>query len=199
MFRTIRLLAIFLCVTYLAHAEGLVDSLNRVLTRKDITLENQITTMGLLARATCITDIAGAMRIENEALQLCRQANDPKSSTFIWSVMVMLQYYHSKDISKARAAVDSALYYAHQSNDKLSLGIAWYRKAWVENLQAKLKDAVNSSLESLKYLESIGTASYTYIASVYYIMAGAHASWNNLPQQGKYARLCWDASWKSGD
>src|SRR3954467_2502703 len=136
MFRTIRLVAIFLCVTNLAQAGGLADSLSKVLTRKDLTMENRITTMGLLARATCVTNSEGAMRIENEALQLCRQVNDPKSSTFIWSIMVMLQYYYGKSIPKCREAADSALYYAQQSNDKLSLGIAWYRKAWVENLQA---------------------------------------------------------------
>jgi hypothetical protein len=199
MFRTIRLVAIFLGVTNLAQAGGLADSLSKVLTRKDLTMENRITTMGLLARATCVTNSEGAMRIENEALQLCRQANDPKSSTFIWSIMVMLQYYYGKSIPKCREAADSALYYAQQSNDKLSLGIAWYRKAWVENLQAKWKDAVNSSLEALKYLEDAGNGGYTYIASVYYIITGAHANWSDLPQQGKYARLGLEAARQSGD
>ncbi|HEY8893776.1 MAG TPA: hypothetical protein VIM79_03145, partial [Niastella sp.] len=164
---------------------------------KDLSMKERITTMGLQARALCVTDIERAMRIEKEAMQLCGQLNDAATTSYIWSIMTLLHYYHGKDIPKAIIASDSSVFYARQSNDKLAMGIAWYRKAWAVNLQGKNKDAVNGALEALKYLE--GTGGYTYEASLYYIIAGAHAEWRDLPQQGKYARLCLAAAQKCGD
>lgn len=198
MYKKIRLVALFVCLIHGVYAESPADSLSRVLTRKDLPLKDRITTRGLLARALCVTDIERAMRIEKEALQLCQQLNDPGSSAYSWSIMALLQYYYNnRDITKAREAADSSLFYARLSNDPLTLGIAWHRTAWVESLQLKSKEAVTSSLEGLKYLE--GIPGNTYEAGLYYIIADAYAAWDDLPQQGKYARLCLDAALKSSD
>ncbi|ACU62065.1 helix-turn-helix transcriptional regulator [Chitinophaga pinensis] len=197
MYQKIRLVALLICITQFVHAEGLVDSLNKVLARKDISLENRITTMGFLARAKCVTDIDGALRLEKEAMQLCRQLNKPATTAYIWSIMVLLDYYHHRDIPKACISADSALFYARQSHDKLALGIAWYRKAWSQNLQGNYKETVDFALEGLKNLE--GTDGYTYEASLYYIIGGAYAEWRDKPQQEKYARLCLAAAEKCGD
>jgi len=197
MLHKINLVAILICFTQFLYAESLPDSLNRVLTRKDLPLKERITTMGLLARALCVTDIERSMKLEKEAMQLCNQLNDAATTSYIWSIKVLLSYYHGKDIPQASLAADTALIYARQSNNNLAMGIAWYRKAWAVNLAGKTKEAVDGALTGLKYLA--GTGGYTYEASLYYILAGAHAELKDHPQQEKYARLCLAAAEKSGD
>ncbi|WP_143087589.1 hypothetical protein [Chitinophaga sp. YR627] len=71
----------------------------KVLDRKDSSLENRITTMGFLARAKCVTDIDEAIRLENEAMQLCRQLNKPATTSYIWSIRVLPDYYHHRELA----------------------------------------------------------------------------------------------------
>lgn len=114
MYQKIRLVALLICISQFVYAEGLVDSLSKVLARKDLSLENRITTMGFLARAKCVTDIEGAIRLENEAMRLCRQLNKPATTSYIWSIRVLLDFYHHQDIPKACISADSWSVYAIQ-------------------------------------------------------------------------------------
>jgi DNA-binding CsgD family transcriptional regulator len=137
------------------------------------------------------------MDIAKDALRQSWKIKDDASAAFTYTIISMLHHYNGGDKAAAYAALDSAFFYARQSSDKQVLGIAWYRKAWLENIEAKLQDAVSSSLAALKSLE--GTNSPGTESIVYYILAQIHANWKDLSQQGTYAALCLEAARKSGD
>jgi DNA-binding CsgD family transcriptional regulator len=175
----------------------LVDSLRQTLVQRNLSARDRIATMALLARSQCLTDAAGGMAIAQDALQQSWKLKDPATTAFTYTIVSMLHHYNGGNKTAAYAALDSAFYYARQSHQKRVLGICWYRKAWLENVEAKLQEAVTSSLEALKNLE--GTNSPGVESTVYYILAQAHANWKDLAQQGKYARLCLETARKSGD
>jgi hypothetical protein len=175
----------------------LVDSLRQTLVQNDLSSQNRIVALGLLARSQCMTDAAGGMAIANDALQQSWKLKDHATTAFIYTIVSMLHHYNGGNKTAAYAALDSAFFYARHSHDKRVLGIAWYRKAWLENVEAKLQEAVTSSFEALKNLE--GTNSPGVESTVYYILAQAHANWKDLAQQGTYARLCLETARKSGN
>ena len=185
----------FHCLPMAAQKLGRSDSLNRVLQQKDLSPKDRIVTMGLLGESKAFTDVPGGIRIEREALKRCAQLNDPEVTAPIYAFLSMLSFYRS-DMESAGHALDSALLYADQSRSKKTLGLVWCRKAWLEDMQAKLNDAVKSALQSLKYLE--GTDGYMYQASAYYILSSIHAEWGDLPLQKEYAQLSLAAALKSG-
>ena len=171
------------------------DSLKLVLQQKDLGLKERIVTMGLLGESMVFADVEDAIRIEREALKLCTQLNDPEMTVSIYFHLVMLHAYHKSDIKSARQALDSTFLYANKTNNRKFLGMAWYRKAWLDDTQSKTNDAVKSAMEALKYLES--TDGYRYQAGVYFILSGVYGGWDDLKLQGEYAHLCLKAALKS--
>jgi DNA-binding CsgD family transcriptional regulator len=194
------LLAVVLSATMLPSLQAqtvLVDSLRRTLARHDLSPQDRILYLDLLARSQCLTDAAGGMNIAHDALQQCWKIKDASATAFTYTIISMLHHYNGGDRVAAYTALDSGFYYARKSGDRQALGIAWYRKAWLQNIEANLQDAVSSSLEALKALE--GTDSPGTESVVYYILAQVHANWKDLSQQGTYATLCLEAARKSGD
>lgn len=197
MSKKINLLVLFCCVQIVvARGQSLADSLNNVLSKKELSPENRVMTMGLLARAISVTETDHAVEIGQQTLQLSRTLKDDRYKAFAHATLVQLYYQHN-EIAKAQLSVDSAIWFAGKTTDRQVKGIAWYRKGWLENLQGKTKEAVSSSLEALKYFA--GTNSPNYEASVYYIIGGIYAEWRDLPTQHKYARLCMIAAINSGE
>jgi DNA-binding NarL/FixJ family response regulator len=192
------LTAIVLCFYALpvAAQPGFTDSLNRVLQQKALGLKDRVVTMGLLAQSMAYTDATEGIRIAREAFKLGAPLNDPDVNVPIYSYLVLL-YSRKTDMKNARQALDSLFVYANTSGKKINLGIAWYRKTWVEHNASKRTDAVKSGMEALKYLE--GTDGYMYESSVCYILSSAYAGWGDLALQGEYARRCLKAALKSGD
>ena len=179
-----------------AQQQGLTDSLNQVLQRKDLGLKDRVVTMGLLGESMAFHDEAGGIRVEREALKLAKQLNDPEVNVSLYSYLVML-HKRLNEMDKARLALDSVFYYANQSGKRLMLGIAWYRKTWLESALSKREDEVKSAREALKYLE--GTDGYKYESSVCYMLSSVYAGLGDLQLQGEYARRCLKAALKDDD
>jgi DNA-binding NarL/FixJ family response regulator len=193
------LTAIILCLhvsPVIAQKLSLSDSLSQVLQRKDLSLKDRVVTMGLLGESKAFADDPEGIRIEREALKLYRQLNDPEVAVSIYSHLVLL-HARQEDLKNASVAVDSMFYYANQSGKRKMLGIAWYRKTWIEHIGPDRNAVVKSGMEALKYLE--GTDGYKYVASVCYMLSSVYAGWGDLVLQGEYARRCLKAALKDDD
>jgi DNA-binding CsgD family transcriptional regulator len=143
--------------------------------------------MALLARAHCRTNAAEGLGIAQDAVTHSWKLKDAATTSFAYSILAMLRYYNGNGEAAVYAALDSAFYYGRQSRQKRPLGIAWFRKGWMQTIQGKFQEAVSSYMTALKNLE--GTNSQDYESSIYYALAQAHGNWRDYPQQGKYARL----------
>ncbi|SFE42239.1 regulatory protein, luxR family [Chitinophaga sp. CF118] len=193
----ISVFTLLLCIlSVVTQAQIIADSLSSVLSQKDLPVENRVMTMGMLARAKSLTEINKALKIGQQALQLSKTLPDPQYRTFIYSTLVLL-YYQQRDLPKAQAASDSAMLYADKTTNRRIKGIAWYRKAFLEDTQENPRESIKSCLEALKYLE--GTGAYDYESFVYYNIAGTYAKWEDLPAERKYAELCVQTAEKSGN
>jgi hypothetical protein len=187
----------FLCIFFVdTRAQVIVDSLSARLFQKKLPLAERVTTMGLLARAKSVTDTKNAINIAQQALPLSGQLPDARYKAFIYTTLVHL-YYLNDDLPLAQKAVDSAVWYAGKTSDKLAKGFAWFRKGWLQDVGGSSHEAEATYLQALKYLA--GTDGYYYESCVYYYLAGNYGAWNDVPNQGKYAQLCLQAARQSGD
>jgi ribosomal protein L20 len=154
-------------------------------------------TMALLAKSKTITDTKNGIRIAENALLLCEELQDPsRYKSFVYSTLVHLRFMNS-NMELAQKAVDGAIWYAYLTTDRRIKGIAWFRKGWIQDIQGEAHEAEANYLQALNYLE--GTKAYSYESFVYYYLAGNYGSWNDLPNQQKYAQLCLQTARQSGD
>ena len=175
----------------------LIDSLNQTLSRNNISPKDRIITIAWLAKAHCRIDTTKGLAIIQDAIQRSWKLKDPSTTSLVYSFKIVLLYYSSNVTDAGYAALDSAFYYAQQSHENRALGIAWYRKGWLQGIDGKFQESVSSYITALKYLE--GTNSFDYEASIYYSLAQAHGSFGDYPQQYKYARLSIEKAKRSGD
>ncbi len=177
-------------------AQFITDSLSARLSQKNLSREDRVTTMGLLAKSKSVSDTKNAIRIAEAALPLSSQLPDAKYKAFVYTTLVFL-YYINSDMPLMHKALDSALWYADKTSDRPTKGFAWFRKAWVEGLEGKSHEAIATHLQALKYLE--GTGAFNYEAKIYYNIASSYAEWNDLVNEKKYAQLGLQAAIQSGD
>lgn len=177
-------------------AQFIVDSLSNRLTQKNLSPEERVTTMALLARAKSITDIKSALRIAEKALSLSRQLPDARYQALVYTHLVFFHFIN-KELPLAQKASDSAVWYADKTADRSIKGFAWLRKGWLQDVQVLDHEAMATYLQALKYLE--GTDAYNYQSLVYYNMAGNYAEWDDLVNEKKYAQLCLQTARQSGD
>lgn len=192
----IGLLLFILCIRFVdARAQFISDSLSARL-QQNLSLEDRVTTMALLARAKSVTDTKNAINIAQQALPLSSQLPDAKYKAFVYTTLVQ-SYGINNDMLLAQQAVDSAVWYAGKTSDKRIKGFAWFRKGWVQDIQGNEHEAMVTYLQALKYLE--GTGAYIYQSFVYYNIAGNYGEWDDLANQKKYAQLALQAARQSGD
>lgn len=172
------------------------DSLSAVLAKKDLTREQRVITLSLLARAKSITETNNAISIGLQAVQLSRTLSDGQYTAIAYAILSQV-YIQKDDINKSAEAVDSAIFYAGRTESQLAKGIAWYRKSWLENLRGRSHEALVTAQQSLKYLEKTGAVEYQ--SSVYYIIASIYANLYDSPLHKKYAQLCLQAALKNMD
>jgi hypothetical protein len=173
----------------------LIDSLRHALT-KDVKPESRIMTMAHLARALFFKDIHEAINLEQQALMLGQGLKDGQYKAFTYGTLATL-YVEIKDYSAARSAIDSALWYAGHTENKVVQGFVWFRKGWMEYFDEKYDKAMQSFLASLKYLE--GQEAYNYENLIYYYIAGIYWTSHEADKHDKYARMSWEAALKSKD
>lgn len=198
--KRISLFIIICCMPFaVIRAQFITDSLSNRLLRIDLPPAERVTTMALLAKSKSNTDTKNAIRIAEKALELCEQLKekDPsKYKSFVYSVLAYLQFMNS-NMKLTQSAVDGAMWYGYITTDRRIKGIAWFRKAWMQELTGEPHEAEATYLQALKFLE--GTKAYAYESFVYYYLAGNYGAWNDLIKQQKNARLCLQTARQSGD
>jgi hypothetical protein len=193
----ISIIILLLCIPCATiRAQFITDSLSTRLSQKDLSLEDRVTTMALLARAKSIADTKSAIRIAERALALSRQLPDARYTALVYTHLVFLRFVNS-EMPLAQKSVDSALWYADKTSDRSIKGFALFRKGWLQDIQGNDHESMVTYLQALKYLE--GTGAYIYQSFVYYNMAGNYAAWGDLPNEKKYAQLTLQAARQSAD
>lgn len=188
---------ILLCICLNSvYAQKTADSLSAILDQKNITTEQRVITLSQLARARSITENANAIKLGELALQLSRSMPDAKYTSFAYTTLVQI-YIQKDDMTRTAQAVDSAVWYAAKTEDKVTKGYAWFRKSWLENMKGKSQEALISAQQALKYLE--GSNSPAYESLVYYVIAGIYANQYDSPLHKKYAYLCLSTARQSRD
>lgn len=172
------------------------DSLSGVLAQKNITPEQKVMTLSLLARAKSITENKNAIAIGRQAVQLSRSLPDAQYISIAYATLAQI-YIQDNDRTQSAQVVDSAVYYAEKTTSPLAKGIAWYRKCWMENIKGEEKAALLSGQQALKYLEKAGSANYE--SAVYYIIASIYANQEDGPLHKKYGQLSLQRALTSGD
>jgi hypothetical protein len=146
----------------------------------------QVMNLSQLARSKSITETANAIKMGEQAVEMSRGLSDKQYTSMAYTMLVQI-YMQNDDIDKAGLAVDSALWYAGQSDSRLARGMAWYRKSSLENYKGQSKEALTSAQQALKHLEGLGAINYE--SSLYYIIAGIYANQNDYALHKKYGVL----------
>ncbi|WP_343670371.1 LuxR C-terminal-related transcriptional regulator [Chitinophaga sp.] len=181
------LLIVLLCLQLPAHAQTiLIDSLQNLLSRKDLPLEDRVTGTSMMARITGNKDMKSAIVLNQQALALSTGLKNLKYRANIFSNLTQ-QYALVDSFSLAARAMDSALYLARKSGDKQALGLAYFRKGWLHIIGQQEDSATHYFFEALRVLD--GQQKLTCEPTIYYFTAATYGDWNDLEAQEKYARL----------
>ena len=177
--------------------QRLADSLNTVLSKKDLSIEERVLTLGQLERVQMTTHVEQALETGQQALLLSRTLKDAQYTSYAYGMLFLVHYYNNKDIINAQLAVDSAIWYAEKSGNRRIKGFALYRKAILNNIQGNVKETISNSLTALKLLE--GTQDHNWKAHLYYILTGNYADQGELSLQQKYVGLLMQEAKRSPD
>src|SRR5699024_1748144 len=172
----------------------LVDSLNTVLQKNDISPHQRVMTLSNLADVISYGNPSKALRINEKAIALAKKNMDTNGLTFAWSQQTTIAALAgNKKI--ARQAVDSAMYYA-QNASPLMHGIALYRKGYVQNMHNHPEKAFRTWRIALRYLSEPRGALYQ--AGIFYLKYGIYAERGELAKAKGYARLTLKRAKQSG-
>ncbi|QJB32143.1 LuxR family transcriptional regulator [Chitinophaga oryzae] len=171
----------------------LIDSLRHELT-KDSRPESRIMTTARLARALFYKDIREAIQLEQQALMVAAPLEDGRYKAFTFATLAYL-YPEVKDYAAMHAAIDSAVWYAARTQDKVTKGFVYLRKGILAFSAEKYDEAMSSLLESLRYLE--GQEAWHYENLAYYYIAGTYWANHDRDNYNRYARLSWQTALKS--
>lgn len=196
--KRIPLFIILCCIPFaVIRAQFITDSLSNRLLRQDLPPGERVTTMALLAKSKSATDTKNAIRIAENALVLCEQLQEPSVyKSFVYSVLVHLQFMNNK-MDEAQKAADDAVWFGYRTTNRRIKGIAWFRKGWMQDMTGEPHEAEVTWLQALKFLE--GTKAYSYESFVCYYLAGNYGAWDDITNQQKYAKLCLQKARQSGD
>ncbi|HEY8955011.1 helix-turn-helix transcriptional regulator [Chitinophaga sp.] len=173
----------------------LIDSLRKALT-SDTQPESRIMTTAKLARALFYKNAHEAIHLEQQALVMGNSLKDGQYKAFTYGTLAYL-YDQVKDYAAVHTAIDSALYYAGRTDNKLVKGFVWLRKGILEFSDEKYDQSMASLLKSLQLLE--GKEAYNYENIAYYYIAGIYWSNHDIDNYNKFIRLSWQTALKSND
>lgn len=173
--------------------QALIDSLNTVLAQKDLSDSTRILTMARLANSIPLTQIDEALRFNQEAITLAQKKDYKNGLSLAWSQQVLFEMIkHQKE--KAEQALDSTLYYSKAASD-LYKGIAYYRQGYLQNIENKPEEAIKNWQKAIPFLS--GIEGNHYKSSIYYLLYGIHAEYEDLKETTKYAELSLESAQKS--
>lgn len=185
-FFTYGLFALFLSLPILSFAQNkIVDSLQNLLTQKDLSAKDQIFVRSYLADAFSATDSSKAFHLNRKAIQLGQKHQIVDGLTFAWALQVKLEVIKG-NYQKAIQAKDSALFYAKKA-DSFFRGIALYRKGYLENINNKPDSAIHSWHQAFPLLK--GQKGAKYRSSIYNLLYGIYAERKDLKKATQNVRL----------
>lgn len=176
----------------------ITDSLQNVIDSPSSTNWERMEAMGVLSRTLALNEqFIEAIAINNKAQQISRLEKDKKYSALSFSALC---YIHTRQDSLKLAfqAIDSAQWYAAQTEDKIIKGRVFLRKGWLEHIIENPDKAYKNMLNALRLLEGEEDVSL-YRSNIYHYLAAIEGYWKNLDKQVYYTKLCLNEAIKSGN
>ncbi|MGN7986630.1 LuxR family transcriptional regulator [Pedobacter sp. 22226] len=192
------LLSILFCIILFsknAEAQKIyLDSLNHLLEQNGTTKETRVIILCKMARANFEKNLSLSFKQADEALKIGSELKDGKSKAMAFATLVHL-YVWKKDLKNAYQSLDSALYYAQKTKDRVALGFVWFRSGWLDLINDENDKATTKLLKALDYFK--GQNASDYESTIYHYLASFYGYGNNPSKQQKYARLCYLTAIKS--
>jgi len=187
-----KLLNVLLCLLLFfksAEAQKIyIDSLNNLLAQNSISKEEKVNLLCKLAKANFEKNLQLSFQQANEALKVGEGLRDGKSKAMAYATRVHL-YVWKKDLKSAYASLDSAMYYAHKTKDRVALGFVWFRSGWLDLVNDDNDKSIAKLLKALDFLK--GQHADEYESTIYHYLASFYGYGNDPSKQQKYARLCY--------
>lgn len=171
-----------------------VDSLERLLTQKDLPKESKVVILCQLAKANFEKDLPKSFRQTKQALQLGEQLKDGRGKALAYATRIYL-YVQQKDMDNAYQSLDSALYYAERTSDPIAKGFVWLRNGWLDIVNDENDKSIVKLLKALDFFK--GRQADEYEATVYHYLASFYGYGNDPSKQAEYAQLCYNSAIKS--
>lgn len=171
-----------------------LDSLGNLLDQTNLTKEERIKILCKMARANFEKNLPLSFKQTGEALKLSAGLKDGKSKAIIFATLIHL-YVWKKDLKHAYQSRDSAMYYSNKTNDRVALGIVWFRNGWLDLINDENDKATTKLLKALDYFKDQNA--YEYESMAYHYLASFYGYGNNPTKQEKYAALCYQTAIKS--
>ena len=186
------MIALFFIVVTQATAQKIyLDSLNQLLANKELLPADRVNILCKLAKANFEQHLPLSFKQANQALQIGRTMPDGRGRAMAFATLVHL-YVWKKELKKAYASRDSAMYYARKTKDPVSLGFVWFRNAWLDLVNDQNDQAAGKFLKAIDYFK--GQNAEEYECTAYHYLASLSSYGNNPSTQKKYAELCYQAA-----
>lgn len=174
-----------------------VDSLKILATDVKLSRGEKIEVMGELAKTySSERQITDALEIAQQALRLSWQESDTKYAANIHSIYGYI-YYRIDSISLAYQAVDSATWYAAQTNDKKTKAMVIFRTGWLHFMENDVERSYEEMLQALQLLN--GLEEFDTESNIYHYLSSIYSQWRDPEMQFHYTKLCLEAAQKSND
>jgi len=192
------LLSLFICLSLFsksAEAQKIyLDSLNALLLQKSTTREFRVNILCKLAKANFEKNLPLSFQLADQALKVSAGLKDGKSKAMTYATLVHL-YVWKKDMKNAYQSLDSAMYYARKTKDRVTLGFVWFRSGWLDLVNDENDKSITKMFKALDFFK--GENAYEYESTIYHYLASFYGYGNNPSKQQKYAGLCYQTAVKS--
>jgi len=191
------LLSLFICLFLFKSAEAqkiYIDSLNHLLARKGTNKELRVNVLCKLAKANFEKNLPLSFKLTDQALRVSAGLKDGKGKAMTYATLVHL-YVWKKDMKNAYQSLDSAMYYAKKTKDRVTLGFVWFRNGWLDLINDENDKSITKMFKALDFLK--GESAYEYESTIYHYLASFYGYGNNPSKQQKYADLCYLTAVKS--
>ena len=175
------------------------DSLEQVLRRKDLSSPEQIFTLSRLSSHHYFNgEKEKADSLLQKALQLAESLSDKQY--LARTVASQAMQLRLEGDQRTKSTLQSALDNLQENSDASIKGYVWYAKGWIEARDEQPTEAVESFIKALQYYhKSHIPEDLTVKSSIFNEMYSIYASWKDLENMKKYARMGLENAYKSGD
>lgn len=179
---------------------AVIDSLDTIISNLSAAPDERIA--AICQKANILTaqkKFGDALHLLDQAKGLNQKEGSKTHGALIYSALASI-YTGQDSLSLAFTAIDSAQWYAAQTDDKLTKGLVANKKAWFESQLENTDKAYEYRLEALRMLEGVNTQKAAYVRSnIYHHLAAAEGHWGKPGKQLKFTNLCLLEALKSED